>query len=388
MFLAIREMRRAKVRFGLLIVAVGLLVFLTLFLQTLLGNLLSYFTGALEHQSGVVVVYGDDARKNLSGSVVTFEQLSQVQAIPGVAQAGPLGAGAFTVRATPSGKTEAKELDTFFFGYEPGSPGAPTTLTRGRLPQSANEAVASALDVNAGLDLGDRIEVVPGSTAAQPLQITIVGLATDIRFSVQPTLFVTYATYVNARRVTNPDAAGQPVLPSAIVATPAPGVTAQTVSDRINDNVDGVEALTRTEAVASLPGVSSVSQSFSILIALTVLVVFMVTAFFFLILTVQKSAAFTLLRATGAPVRYLQRALLLQVTVVLLGGFLVGVAFLGTAATFSSDSFPITVDATASLSYAVVIVFLGFLGSAISLRRISKLQPAHAASMPSLGGLA
>ena len=42
-------------------------------MQTLLGNLLGYFTGALNHQSGTVVVYSADARKNLSGSVVTHD---------------------------------------------------------------------------------------------------------------------------------------------------------------------------------------------------------------------------------------------------------------------------------------------------------------------------
>ena len=58
MLLGLREIRRAKVRFGLLIGAVGLLVFLIFFQQTLLTNLLGFFTGALENQSGQVVSPG------------------------------------------------------------------------------------------------------------------------------------------------------------------------------------------------------------------------------------------------------------------------------------------------------------------------------------------
>ena len=42
MFLALHEMRRAKVRFGLLTGAVGLLVFLILFQQALLGGLAAF----------------------------------------------------------------------------------------------------------------------------------------------------------------------------------------------------------------------------------------------------------------------------------------------------------------------------------------------------------
>ena len=51
MFLAFKEMRRAKVRFGLLMGAVGLLVFLILFQQSLQNGLLTAFVGAIRNQS-------------------------------------------------------------------------------------------------------------------------------------------------------------------------------------------------------------------------------------------------------------------------------------------------------------------------------------------------
>ncbi|MEZ5273015.1 MAG: hypothetical protein R2694_12040 [Ilumatobacteraceae bacterium] len=51
MFLAWHEMRRSKLRFGLLTGAVGLLVFLILFQQALLGGLITQFIGAVRNQS-------------------------------------------------------------------------------------------------------------------------------------------------------------------------------------------------------------------------------------------------------------------------------------------------------------------------------------------------
>ena len=62
MFLAWREIRRAKLRFGLLAGAVGLLVFLILFQQALLTGLINQFIGALKNQSGEVLVYNGQAR--------------------------------------------------------------------------------------------------------------------------------------------------------------------------------------------------------------------------------------------------------------------------------------------------------------------------------------
>ncbi len=73
MFLALKEMRRAKVRFGLLIVAIGLLVFLILFQQSLQNSLLRGFTGALRSQSAPVLVYSTDGQRTLQASVLTPE---------------------------------------------------------------------------------------------------------------------------------------------------------------------------------------------------------------------------------------------------------------------------------------------------------------------------
>lgn len=385
MFLALRDMRRAKVRFGLLMVAVGLLIFLTLFLQSLFGSLVDSFTGALRNQSGEVVALGADARKNLSGSVITPDTAAAIAATPGVGASGPLGVGAFTM--LPAGKTDTNEnlVDAFLFGYELGKPGAPATLTTGRLPEGPNEAVATA-EVS-GFRVGDTVQILAAEGTA-PLEVRIVGEASDLRYSVQTTLFVSYDTFTAARYASNPAAAGQPVFPAAVVATPAAGTTPAQLADAINANVPKAEAFTTPGAAAAQPGVASVNQSFSLLLVLTIIVVLMVMAFFFLILTVQKAAAFTLLRAAGASKGYLRRAILLEVLVVLVGGLVVGFVLLVAGVGVVSTFFPATISVPTAVGYGLFLALLGFLGSLFSLRKIGKLDPANAANAPTLGGLA
>ena len=99
MFLAFQEMKRAKVRFGLLTGAVGLLVFLIMFQQTLLTGLVNQFIGAIKNQSGEVLVYNGQARKNLEGSIILAEQQDAIAAVDGVSDAAPLGEATFTVTA-------------------------------------------------------------------------------------------------------------------------------------------------------------------------------------------------------------------------------------------------------------------------------------------------
>lgn len=382
MRLALREIRRAKIRFGLLTGAIGLLVFLIFFQQTLLTNLLGFFTGALEHQSASVLVYDDDARRNLAGSAVTPEQVEEVRGVRGVARAEPLGEGTFTTRAAND-----DVVDGILFGYVLGGPGTPTTLSAGRLPRRSGEGVASAIDAGNGFAIGDTVEILSGDSGS-PLPIRIVGLADDARFSVQPVVFVSYPTFVAARRTANPDGAGRPVLPSAVAVQPESGIPEDRLAARINREVTGVEALDRATAVDSLPGVAAVSQSFGIILLLAFLVVTLVTAFFFVIVTVQKVAALTLLRAIGASTGALISALLVQVAVVVAGGIVVGIALLALASLTSSPSFPFSVDPGTVLRSSAIVFGLALVASVGALRRLFRIDPAEAVTSVGAGSLA
>jgi len=374
--LALSEIRRGKLRFGLLTGAVGLLVFLILFLQTLTGALLGFFTGALEHQSAQILVYGEDARRNPESSRVTVETVDAVAQVDGVATAAAFSENTLSVDAGG-----ADLFDTTIFGYELDGPGEPTTLSQGRLPRADGEAVASAIDAGSGFGLGDVVTVVPGKQ-----ELTIVGLADDLRFSVQPTLFVSYETFERTVLATNPDA--QAVLPSMVAVRVDAGVETAAVANEITDRVEGVDAVTREGAVSSLPGVSAVRSSFQVLLFLAGFVVLLVTGIFFSILTVQKTQALTLLRAVGASAGYLLRNLLLQVLLVTLGGIGVAAGLLALAASVSTPDFPIDADPGLILATGSATLVLALAASIASIRRVRRLDPAGATTRMAGGGLA
>lgn len=364
MFLAFHEMKRAKVRFGLLAGAVGLLVFLILFQQTLLSGLINQFIGALKHQSGEVLVYNDQARKNLEGSIILPDQLAAIAKIDGVADAAPLGEATFTVTAG------GKERDTVIFGYELGRPGAPTTLIEGRLPTADNEAVASEKDRADGYELGDVIRVQPDG-----VRITVVGIARDLNYSVSPVLFVDFATYESAKRTRNPDATT--ILPSAVAIEVASDSSPGVVAARINATVHGVQALTRQQAVDGSPGVSSVRSSFAVILVLFYLVVPLVTGLFFLIVTFQKASALTLLRAIGAPAGLLVRSLLVQVVVVTAVGSLLAFGMYA-GALQGVKNLGVHVEVASSVYTSLVVLGLALITSLVAIRRVLRIDPISA----------
>lgn len=386
MSLALREMKRAKVRFGLLAVALGLLVFLILFQVALRDGLITQFIGALRNQSAPVLVYGDQARKNLEGSQITPETLEAIAAVDGVAAIGRLGEGTFTVSTDStraageeSGDADDRLVDAVIFGYDAdavggdGLPlGAPTTLTAGRLPERPGEAVASTGNEEDGFELGSLVMVEPDG-----LRIEIVGLADDTNYSVSPTLFVHWPTYEDARFIRNPDAIA--VYASVAAVAPDDGVTDAELTRRIGSAVDGVDPLTRQEAVDGSPGVSSVRSSLDTVVNLLRFAVFLVVGLFMLIITVQKLGALTLLKAVGATTRTLVGSLVLQALVLVLAGSLIGTALYALAASAGGTGIGIEVDPATILPAVAGIVVAAVVATLFAALRIRRIDPADIA---------
>lgn len=367
MFLALTEMRRAKVRFGLLMASVGLLVFLILFQQTIQNGLITSFVGAIENQSAPVLVFSVDGRRNLQGSVVTPPLEQAVRAVGGVGRAGRIGQGTFSVAAGGDLTTAA------LLGYETEGLGSPTTLTDGRLPDADGEAVA--LDTTTeGFAIGDTVTVRPGG-----LEIEIVGIATEIGLAASPTLFTNYSTYESAVLAGNPDATG--ALPAVIAVEPDAGTTVAEVVAAINDASPDADALSRADAAAETPGVAQIRQSFQLIFLLYGLVIPLVTGLFFLIITLQKANALTLLRAVGVQSGTLVRSLLFQVTVVLVVGIVVGVALYAPIASRRVGDIQLTFETGPVIFWSALLLVLGVVSALFAARRVLRIDPIEA-TMP------
>jgi putative ABC transport system permease protein len=363
--IALREMARAKVRFGLLIASIALLVFLILFQQALRDGLLTSFVGAIERQSAPVLVFSTDARRTLQGSAISPQLEAEVRAVDGVGAVGRIGQSTLSVRADGDIKGAA------VIGYERRSLGAPSSLVTGRYPTADGEGIANETDAGEGFGLGDVVRVEPGG-----YPIRIVGQATDSNLQASPTVFVRYPTWEKAVRAANPDAAGPP--PNALGIRPGRGVSDEQLVQRVDATSIDLEALTRADAAAKSPGVAQVSRSFLVIFLLYGLVVPVVIGLFFLIITLQKTRTLTLLRAIGARAGTLVEALFLQVLVVVALGVALGTLLYLPLSSQRVGSLPLDFDPVAVLAWGAVILLLAILSAAFAARRILRVEPAAA----------
>ena len=139
-----------------------------------------------------------------------------------------------------------------------------------------------------------------------------------------------------------------------------------------------VTALTIHEAIAGVPGVSEQDGVFSSIIGVTFAVAGIVVALFFALLTIERVGLLGMLKAIGASSRTLAAGLTLQAMSIAAGALIAGSLLALGLSKVIPDTVPLTLSAGRFVFTAVGLVVAALIGSAISFRRIVRIDPASA----------
>jgi putative ABC transport system permease protein len=354
----LREIGRSKLKFGLLAIAVGLLFFLLLFVNTLSSTLLGGFIGAIENNSADVLVFADDAQATIPASRLTPDDLERVSAVAGVAAAAPIS------EVATDAVFAGEPVDVSLWGVEIGGPGTPAQIEEGALP-GPGQALVDSSARDAGLEVGSVFEI-------GGITIEVSGIADNATYSVLPTVYVDTETWAEVFGALFPEA---PLTPINLIGVEIDDTGQADVVSAIS-SLDGLEALTPAEAAAATPGVSSIQQSFGLITGITFVIVIIVVGFFFQILTVQKLRVFALLEALGSRLRALSGYVLAQIGFLVALGVVVGTGLLAITAFATREVFAISVDPLLTAVLGGSILLASLLSGLTSIRRIASQDAA------------
>lgn len=364
MFIALRELWRSKLRFGLLSAAVGLLVFLLLFLGTLSGTLLSSYIGAINNSEADALVFSSDSRRNVQASRLDAAVIGSVEQVPGVNAAAGMSEATLTV------SIDGETSDLSLWAVDPGAPGD-VPIVEGR-SATAGEVVVDVSAKANGFVIGSTVTLLETGH-----KLVIVGYTDQRQYAVLPTGYTPSAEWNEIFLETYP---GAPNVPVNLVAVDInQGVDVDAVISEINESVASVDAATPGDAAAATPGVSSITTSFNLIEGITFGIVVVVIGFFFTILAVQKQKSFVLLRAAGAGRRYLGVSIVVQIAITIAVGILIGILFLWGASFASSESFPLTIEAPSVALTSLVVLISSIAAGGFSVRRALTVDPTRAA---------
>lgn len=372
MRLAVLELARERRRFVAVTITLVLINILLLFLVSQLTGLLRGQSGALENQESDILVYEKGVEQSLFRSVLPASDAPRLEAVPGVAAAGPLG-----VLFGAGSENGGDLFDLAIFGFGPGRPGAPLELSEGRLPERG-ETNAGAIDASAksdGIELGDTV-----TFGDSGLPIEVVGFVEGTQFQLQPVLWVDISTWRAVRDAAQPELATQTPDVNVFAVETEASADPDSVTTRIDSSIPDVEALTTPEAVDALPGYSEQRQTFFMIIAVTYIAAALVVTLFFVLVTLEKTYQLGVLKALGARTVSLVGSTAAQGAILSIVAFAVGAGLVALAGVFLAGSVPFEISLVPWLVVFVLTVVVGAIGGLVSTRRIARIDPAVAVS--------
>ncbi|MGW3208619.1 ABC transporter permease [Streptomyces sp. NPDC001135] len=354
MFVAFRDLRFAKGRFALMGTVIALI--------TLLVGLLSGLTAGLGRQnvSAITSLPADRIAFEAPGggqdlayahSTVTERQWRRWARTPGVRSAEPLGIT--TTEATAGTRSTGVSA----FGVRPGSPLAPDS---GRI-----EDGSAVLTVPAA----DRLRLRTGDTfTLAGRKLTVAAVRGDASFSHTPVVWISLGVW---RRTAPPAGPGTAPGASVIALDTAPGTDV-----RAADRAAHTRTVTRDDSLSAIGSYTSENGSLQLMRGFLFAISALVVGAFFTVWTIQRSADVAVLKALGASTATLLKDALGQAVVLLVGGTLVGTGIAAAlGAGLAGGAVPFLLTPSTVLPPAVVMVVLGMLGAALSIRRITSVDP-------------
>ncbi|MEW1578485.1 FtsX-like permease family protein [Streptomyces microflavus] len=354
MFVAWRDLRFARGRFALM----GSVVVLI----TLLVGLLSGLTAGLarENVSAVTGLDADhlafaappgDRSVSFADSTVREDDWRAWAELPGVGAAQPLGIRTLNATA-PGDRTAAVSA----FGVEPDGTLAPETpegIGPGRVVLS--EKAAEEL----GAAPGDRIAL--GRTERE-----VAAVAGDASYSHTPVVWTTLDDWQHIGH----DGAG-PAEQATVIA-----LTTGSADLAAGDEAAGTRTLSLDDSLTAIGSYQAENGSLQLMRGFLFAISALVIGAFFTVWTIQRSGDIAVLKALGASTPYLLRDALGQAVVMLALGTGLGTALAaGAGALIGGGPVPFVLDAATVLGPAVIMIALGAFGAALSIRRITAVDP-------------
>ena len=375
MFLALRELRFARGRFGLMGAVIVLIAVLTVMLSGLASGLVNDGVSGLK--SLPVSAFAFDAGTKIdnafSRSVVDATQLAAWRSQPNVADATLFG-----VRMANATTGDGKQVDLTLFGVKPDSFLAPAT-SEGQRVGAIDGIVVSPTARADGLHVGSVITLDHMGTRLVVVGFTD-GQSTFGHVDVAYLPLATWQLIASGR--------AEPGAPTAaqIAALDAPGASVialraehgTTLDLAAGDRAANTVSQSLEASFGASPGYTAETMTLSMIQAFLYAICALVVGAFFTVWTIQRKHEISVLRAIGASTGFLLRDGLAQAALILVGFTALGVVAGVGLGWLMPDAMPFALEVAPVAAAIGLMVALGLLGAAAAVLRITRIDPLEA----------
>lgn len=362
MFLAVRELKYAKLRYLLIGFIMMLIAWLTFIVSGLANGLAADNASAMENMRGNYVVLQDNADQKLARSSIPTSQLDKIRQEEGVKEAAPLSQTMMTLSQT----SKDKKIDVTIFGVEPKSMIMPDILD-GRSVEKLgeNEVIADTSLKENGVGIGDTLE-----NKETGVSMVVVGFAEGQMFSHMPVLYTDIESWNHMMQST-----GRKQTPSYNAIMVKGNEDIQTSLEK---KISHIEVVTKEESIKSIPGYKEEQGSLTMMISFLIVIAAFVQAVFFYVITLQKTNQFGVLKAMGAKTSYLAKNLIGQVLMLAAAAIGMSIALTFGVSALFPEGMPFELGTNTLVKYSALLIGVAVIGALLSLQRIAKIDAIEA----------
>ncbi|GAO99477.1 ABC transporter permease [Fructobacillus ficulneus] len=344
MFLALREIKKEKFRYGLVVAVITLTAYLIFILSALALGLSNENTIAVNSWQTKSIILSKDANGDLTQSLLTVNN-----------QANYSGASQDLVGLAPGILKQGAKRDAATFIGVPTQSAITSKiqLTKGRLWHKSSEVVLSSKLADQGLKIGQKITLGLNSQ-----QLTVVGFAKSAEYNMAPIVYGDLSQWAAVKGV-NPSFIGS-------------GYVSHNQVKIANNNL---QDLTKKELFNKMPGYSAQNKTFVFMIVFLVIISIVIVTIFLYILTVQKMANLAVLRAQGIPSRYLLWNTLAETLMIMVLAVLTALILAAGTGEIMPAAVPMFFSLSLMTLTGLAMVLMGLLGAVVPMQLIAKIDP-------------
>lgn len=347
MFLAWNEIRRNKLKFGLIIGVLTMISYLLFLLSVLANGLINMNKEGIDKWQADAIVLNKDANQTVQQSVFNkkdIENKYKKQA---------------TLKQTGEIVSNGHQKDNVLvFGVEKSSFLVPR-LIEGHKATKDNEVLADETLKNKGFKIGDTL-----SLSQSDEKLHIVGFTESAKYNASPVIFTNDATIAKI----NPRLTGDKI--NAVVVRDT-----NWKDKKLNQEL---EAVSINDFIENLPGYKPQNLTLNFMISFLFVISATVIGIFLYVMTLQKTSLFGILKAQGFTNGYLANVVISQTLILALFGTAFGLLLTGVTGAFLPDAVPVKFDVLTLLVFAIVLMIVSVLGSLFSILTIRKIDPLKA----------
>ncbi|HHW7886812.1 TPA: ABC transporter permease [Staphylococcus aureus] len=347
MYLAWNEIRRNKLKFGLIIGVLTMISYLLFLLSGLANGLINMNKEGIDKWQADAIVLNKDANQTVQQSVFNkkdIENKYKKQA---------------TLKQTGEIVSNGHQKDNVLvFGVEKSSFLVPR-LIEGHKATKDNEVLADETLKNKGFKIGDTL-----SLSQSDEKLHIVGFTESAKYNASPVIFTNDATIAKI----NPRLTGDKI--NAVVVRDT-----NWKDKKLNQEL---EAVSINDFIENLPGYKPQNLTLNFMISFLFVISATVIGIFLYVMTLQKTSLFGILKAQGFTNGYLANVVISQTLILALFGTAFGLLLTGVTGAFLPDAVPVKFDVLTLLVFAIVLMIVSVLGSLFSILTIRKIDPLKA----------